>query len=869
MIARVGKDAALEALGERIRPLTLARDQVLPVAAPFEALLPWAGLRRGGTVSVTAAGVGGGTSLALALVAEASRAGSWMAAVGLPSLGLVAADEAGVALERLVLVPAPERAAWGWVVAALVDGFDLLLLHAGRGGVRSVDARKLVARARERGTVLVQLGPGWDGGGRPLPADRRGPLGGPRRRLRPPAGPAGHPRGHRPGSGRPPPPGRALAARRATARSPPSTRSAQPPSSRPRSVRCGRWAEVAGGAHAGGALRRLAGGGGRALARTSPVAVVHANRVVATSPAARAEGVARHQRRREAQGRCPALVVVEQDLARDARAFEPVVAALDALTPRVELTRPGPGRLPHPRAVALLRRRRRRWWSGPSAWWARRWPSWPPVRWPCGPGWPTGPSPPGWPPAPPRSRPDRRASSNPAAPRPSSPSCPSPRSSGPTLVDVLGPARPAPPGRPRRPPRPRRAGPLRHRRAHRVAPGRRPRRAAAGHRAAARPTSRVSAELDPPADTVAPAAFLARGMAEELSPPALGPGLGLHPRGDRRRDRARRAARAGVAGGGRAHRVGDGRPAALAARRLAPGLGPPPAHRGDHPAVAGARRGGARPAAGSSGSGAPTWPPPTGRPGPWPGSRACSARGRSPCPSGGAAATRPAQVALVDAAAVDLTVERPGAGRIPRGGPVAGAAARAVTGPGAGRAAGRRAGRRRRLVAAGQRPRRGVGGAGPAVGGRWPVAGGGGLGRAVAARGALVGPRQRPPPGPLPGGHRRRHRLAGGARGRRLARSRPPTTDGRLRGLRRCPLVAERTAAPGRRSRRRRSPPTRRTRRGTSDSATTRPRNGAPRPLARSKKSENVPTAWLRWSSGTSATTAENSAGNSSDMPTA
>jgi protein ImuB len=72
-----------------------------------------------------------------------------------------------------------------------------------------------------------------------------------------------------------------------------------------------------------------------------PVAVVHANRVVATSPAARREGVARHQRRREAQGRCPALVVVEHDPARQARCFEPVVAALEALTPRLELTRPG------------------------------------------------------------------------------------------------------------------------------------------------------------------------------------------------------------------------------------------------------------------------------------------------------------------------------------------------------------------------------------------------------------------------------------------------------------------------------------------------------------------------------------------------
>jgi protein ImuB len=72
-----------------------------------------------------------------------------------------------------------------------------------------------------------------------------------------------------------------------------------------------------------------------------PAAVVHANRVVATSPAARADDVVRHQRRREAQSRCPNLVVLDHDPARDARAFEPVVAALDAITPRVEITRPG------------------------------------------------------------------------------------------------------------------------------------------------------------------------------------------------------------------------------------------------------------------------------------------------------------------------------------------------------------------------------------------------------------------------------------------------------------------------------------------------------------------------------------------------
>ena len=80
--------------------------------------------------------------------------------MGLPSLGLVAADELGVALERLVLVAAPERDAWGGVVAALVDGFDLVILHAGRTGVRTADARRLVARARERGSVLAAARPG-------------------------------------------------------------------------------------------------------------------------------------------------------------------------------------------------------------------------------------------------------------------------------------------------------------------------------------------------------------------------------------------------------------------------------------------------------------------------------------------------------------------------------------------------------------------------------------------------------------------------------------------------------------------------------------------------------------------------------------
>lgn len=154
----------LAGLAERVRPVTLIGERRLPVLAALDGLAPGGGLRRGSTVSVTGAGeAGGATSLALAVVAAASQAGSWVAAVGLPSLGLVAADELGVALERLVLVAAPERDAWGSVAAALVDGFDCLVVPAGRA-VPPGDARRLVARARERGAVLVELGGGWPEG---------------------------------------------------------------------------------------------------------------------------------------------------------------------------------------------------------------------------------------------------------------------------------------------------------------------------------------------------------------------------------------------------------------------------------------------------------------------------------------------------------------------------------------------------------------------------------------------------------------------------------------------------------------------------------------------------------------------------------
>lgn len=72
-----------------------------------------------------------------------------------------------------------------------------------------------------------------------------------------------------------------------------------------------------------------------------PVAVWSHRGIVATNAAARAVGVRVGLRRREAQGRCPELSLLPEDPARDARRFDPVVAALGTFTPQVEIVEAG------------------------------------------------------------------------------------------------------------------------------------------------------------------------------------------------------------------------------------------------------------------------------------------------------------------------------------------------------------------------------------------------------------------------------------------------------------------------------------------------------------------------------------------------
>jgi hypothetical protein len=146
----------------------LAQDCTLPLAAPLADLFPEGGLRRGTTVLVgsssprlSSSGAPGATSLALALLSGPCTGGSWCAVVGAPDLGLVAAAQLGITLERLAVVPSPGPS-WPAVTAALLEGFDLVLLRTA-GRVSFSDARKLEARARERRSVLAVMGDGWPG----------------------------------------------------------------------------------------------------------------------------------------------------------------------------------------------------------------------------------------------------------------------------------------------------------------------------------------------------------------------------------------------------------------------------------------------------------------------------------------------------------------------------------------------------------------------------------------------------------------------------------------------------------------------------------------------------------------------------------
>jgi hypothetical protein len=147
--------AHLDEVARQARPLVLARDRSVALGGALGELVPDGAVVRGSVLQVTGEPGAGSTTVAFELAAAFTALGEWAAAVDLDgTLGPLAAGEAGVALERFAVVRRVPPARWATVVAALLEGVSVVVAEVPRG-VGMGDARRLVARARERESVLV------------------------------------------------------------------------------------------------------------------------------------------------------------------------------------------------------------------------------------------------------------------------------------------------------------------------------------------------------------------------------------------------------------------------------------------------------------------------------------------------------------------------------------------------------------------------------------------------------------------------------------------------------------------------------------------------------------------------------------------
>ena len=157
----------LDNLGKQAQPIVLARDRSVRLSGDLGELIPGGALVRGSVLCVESDVSGAGsTSVAFELAAAVTAVGEWAAAIDLDNtLGALAAHEAGVTLDRFAVVRRVPPARWATVVAALLDGVSLVMAEVPRG-IGAADARRLVARARERDAILVVCAPAgrWQAG---------------------------------------------------------------------------------------------------------------------------------------------------------------------------------------------------------------------------------------------------------------------------------------------------------------------------------------------------------------------------------------------------------------------------------------------------------------------------------------------------------------------------------------------------------------------------------------------------------------------------------------------------------------------------------------------------------------------------------
>ncbi|GAA1943229.1 hypothetical protein GCM10009816_00490 [Microbacterium aquimaris] len=146
---RSGDLQALRAKLEKVQGRRLG-GSALPVHPALAGLLPGGGLRSGSVYSIDTS-----PSLLFALMSAASRAGTWCAALGMPDLGVEAAERLGVSLSRLVLIPDP-GSRWMAVAATVSEVMPIVAVRP-TSRIGDADAARFAARLRDRdGVLLVQ-----------------------------------------------------------------------------------------------------------------------------------------------------------------------------------------------------------------------------------------------------------------------------------------------------------------------------------------------------------------------------------------------------------------------------------------------------------------------------------------------------------------------------------------------------------------------------------------------------------------------------------------------------------------------------------------------------------------------------------------
>jgi len=143
---------ALRELAEKIRPVTWAQENRFTVEGQLGELLG-GGVQAG---SVLCCEGTGSSSLALSLATQLAGDERWTAIVGLEEISPAAAIDMGLSPLRTAYVQATTRPAD--VVAALLGLVDVVVLDA-RLDLRSTQIRRLQARLREKGSVLIVLQP--------------------------------------------------------------------------------------------------------------------------------------------------------------------------------------------------------------------------------------------------------------------------------------------------------------------------------------------------------------------------------------------------------------------------------------------------------------------------------------------------------------------------------------------------------------------------------------------------------------------------------------------------------------------------------------------------------------------------------------